>query len=355
MPSDHEPAPRSPRSRSALPVPTVLLVLGALGAVRAATAQTVGEAATKRAALHLGSTPWSPFTNEPGKPRFAIDLVHAALDRLGISEETTIVPEGTLTPALREGKFDGSPAMWRDTEREVSLVYSQPYLENRLVLVAQQGHDVSAPRLPALDGKRIALVDGYAYGDEMKDAKGPIYVSSSTVEESVEKVLSGDADYALVDELVVQYLMSNYPEQVKTRLSIGSEPLVVRSLHFAIRRNLPGAQSIVDRFDAELTKMIADHTYHRLLRLGWIYADVDGDGRMEAVPASDAAGEAPPARRYELVTVTGSAAEPESKKRFYLGGQVYEGWTNVPDRYKVIAKDKTVWGSQVAPVFSIKW
>jgi hypothetical protein len=76
---------------------------------------------------------------------------------------------------------------------------------------------------------------------------------------------------------------------------------------------------------------------------------------MEAVPASDAAGEAPPVRRYELVTVPGSAAEPESKKRFYLGGQVYEGWTNVPDRYKVIAKDKTVWGSQVAPVFSIKW
>ena len=295
-------------------------------------------------------------SSDLGKPRFAVDLVHAALERLGISEETTIVPEGTLTPALLQGKFDGSPALWRDTEREESLVYSKPYLENRLVLVARKGYDVSAPRLAALEGKRIALVDGFAYGDqlEQKEAKGPVYVSSSTVEESVEKVLAGDADYALLDELVVQYLLTSYPEQTKAHLAIGSEPLVFRSLHFAVRRKVPGAQSIVDRFDAEVTKMIADHTYHQLLKLGWIEADVDGDGRMEVVPASDAAGEAPPVRRYELVTVTGPP-EPDSKARFYLGGSVYEGWANVPDRYKVIAKDKTAWGSQVAPVFSIKW
>jgi polar amino acid transport system substrate-binding protein len=347
----------SVRSRSVFAPSALLVAIVVVSSAMpaSATAQTVGQAPAKRAALHLGSTPWSPFTNEPGKPRFAIDLVHAALERLGISEETTIVPDGTLTPALREGRFDGSPAVWRDTEREESLVYSKPYLENRLVLVAQHGNDVSAPRLAALGGKRIALVDGFAYGDELRDAEGPIVVSSSSVEESLQKVLAGDADYALLDELVVQYLLANYPEQAKTRLAIGSEPLVVRSLHFALRRNVPGAQSIVDRFDAELSRMIADHTYHRLLQVGWIYADVDGDGRMEAVPASDAAGQAPPVRRYELVTVAGSSPPSDPKARFYLGGKVYEGWSNVPDRYKVIAKDKTVWGSQVAPVFSIKW
>src|SRR6185503_9886427 len=127
----------SSRSRFARCV--LVLAAAALAATAVAPAQTVGEATPKRAALHLGSTPWSPFTNDAGKPRFAIDLVHTALERLGISEETTIVPEGTLTPALTEGKFDGSPAVWRDAEREESLVYSQSYLENRLVLVAQKG------------------------------------------------------------------------------------------------------------------------------------------------------------------------------------------------------------------------
>lgn len=345
----------SPARMAALRV--LLLAAGAIAvSAGAATAQSATtETKAKAVALRLGSTPWSPFTNEAGKPRFAIDLVQAALKRIGISTETTIVPEGTLTAALLEGRFDGSPALWRDKQREDKLLYSKPYLENRLVLVARKGYDVSAPALPALSGKKIALVDGYAYGDALESPRGPDYVAASTVEESLEKVLGGQADYVLMDELVVQYLLTNFPEEVKTRLAIGTEPLVVRTLHFAVRRDLPGAQSIVSEFDAELGRMIADRSYHRLLQVGWIQADVDGDGKVELVPATDQAGKDASVRGYELVTVTASTAKPEGKKRFFLGGQVYEDWANIPDKYKMVDPGRTPWGTQVVPMFSFKW
>jgi ABC-type amino acid transport substrate-binding protein len=333
----------------------LFLSLVATGLLATEAAAQSTQAASKPAALHLGSTPWSPFTNAPGKPRYATDLVEAALKRIGLTAETAVVAEGTLTAALLEGRFDGSPALWRDPERESKLVYSKPYLENRLVLVARRGDDVSAAALPALAGKRIALVDGYAYGDALQVPKGPTYVAASTVEQSLEKVLAGAADYVLMDELVVQYLLTNYPNEVKTRLAIGTEPLLVRTLHFALRRNVIGAESIVARFDAEMTKMIADHSYQLLLKLGWMEADVDGDGRTELVPASDQAGNGPPVRRYELVTVTANKPKAEAPKRFYLGGQVYEGWTNVPEKYKVMDSLKTPQGSQIVPVFTFKW
>jgi len=319
----------------------------------AATAQTTTP--PEKPALHLGSTPWTPFTNEAGKPRFAIDLVQAALKRMGITVETTVVPEGTLTAALLDGKFDGSPALWRDKDREDKLIYSKPYLENRLVLVARKGFDVSAPALPALAGRRIALVDGYAYGDALKVPKGPAYVTASSVEESLQMVLDSRADYVLMDDLVVEYLLTNYPEEVKARLAIGTEPLLTRTLHFALRRDVRAAQSVVDRFDAEVIKMIADRSYHRLLQVGWILADIDGDGRMELVPATDQAGREAPVRRYELVTVTADPKKPEGKKRFYLGGKVYDDWGSVPEQYKVLDANKTPWGSQSAPIFSFKW
>ena len=41
--------------------------------------------------LRLVSTAWPPFTNQPGQPRFALDLVEAALGRIGVSSTTTIV------------------------------------------------------------------------------------------------------------------------------------------------------------------------------------------------------------------------------------------------------------------------
>ena len=55
-------------------------------------------AAAQGQQLQLVSTAWAPFTNPPGQPRFALDLVGEALERVGIIAETVIVDEDRLTP-----------------------------------------------------------------------------------------------------------------------------------------------------------------------------------------------------------------------------------------------------------------
>ena len=96
-------------------------------------------AAGQTSQLRLVSTIWPPFTNEPGQPRFALDLVEEATRRIGIKTTTTFVEAAKFTPSLLTGPFDGSGAAWKDAERERALLFSQPYLENRLVLVARRG------------------------------------------------------------------------------------------------------------------------------------------------------------------------------------------------------------------------
>ena len=283
--------------------------------------------------LQLVSTAWSPFTNPPGQPRFALDLVEEALERLGIIAHTVIVDEARLTPSLLSGEFDGSAALWRDAERERVLIYSQPYLENRLVLVGRRGSDVSATALAELAGKRIALVAGYAYGEAVETTAGPIFVDSQSLEDSVAIVLSGEADYTLMDDLVIQYLVSNHAEEARTRLAFGSTPLLTRSLHLAVQRSLPDAESIISRFNFVLSFLMADRSYHRLLHLDWIHADVDGDGLGEFVPHDDRIGPRPPERTYELFATSTPLVEPGTEGRFYIGGDIYEGWSAVPDRY----------------------
>ena len=283
--------------------------------------------------LQLVSTAWSPFTNPPGQPRFALDLVEEALERLGIIADTVIVDEAKFTSSLLSGEFDGSAALWIDAERERQLIYSQPYLENRLVLVGRRGSDVSATTLAALAGERIALVAGYAYGEAVETAAGSILVDSRGLEDSVAMVLSGEADYTLMDELVVQYLLSNHPEEARTRLAFGFTPLLSRSLHFAVQRSLPDAESIISRFNIELSALMADRSYHRLLHLDWIHADVDGDGLVEFVPHDDRVGSRPPEHSYELFATSTSLADPGTTGRFYIGGDIYDDWSAVPDRF----------------------
>jgi ABC-type amino acid transport substrate-binding protein len=300
--------------------------------------------------LRLASTPWSPFTNEPGKARFALDLVHAALERAGIAANTTIVEEGKLSSALLKGEYDGSAALWKDAEREKTLLYSQSYLENRLILVGRKGSDVSATKLSALKGKRIALVETYAYGDEIRSSSGPTYVKSTSEEDSLQKVISSDVAYTLLDELVVEYILKNYPDQAKKYLAFGSTPLIVRTLHFAVRKDLPGAASIIEKFNSQLQVLVADRTYNRLLQLDWIQADVDG--QRVNIPTSDQAGAAPPDHTYKLAT---DQSDSKGSTGFYVGGKVYQNWSTVPDAFKLAGPNDTLSGGTKFSIFSFKF
>jgi len=307
------------------------------------------------APLMLVSTAWPPFTNAPGQPRFALDLVEAALERFGVTARIAIVPPAQFTPSLLGAKYDGSPAVWRDAERERALVFSQPYLQNRLVLVGRRGADVSAKTLTDIKGKHVAIVEGYSYGETI-DATGPTFVRSQSEEDSLTQLLEGAVDYTLMDALVVDYIATNYPEESRAKLQIGSVTLVRRDLYLALARGRTDAESIISRFNAQLRRMVADRTYHRLLHVDWIKADVDGDGIPEYVPLTDHPGPSEPQHAYALFsTPLTDATTHETKSGFYLGGNVYGSWGSVPASYKTVNPSYPDSRQSTASVFTFRW
>ena len=331
------------RSRFTAVAATVLMACAAVSLV--VSAQT--------APLTLVSTAWPPFTNAPGQPRFALDLVEAALGRISLTAKTTIVGAGQFTSALLTGPFDGSAAAWKDPDRERVLLFSQPYLENRLVLVARRGGDVSAKALTDLKGKKVAIVEGYAYGEI--DNSGPTFVRSRSEEDSLSRLLNGGVDYTLMDELVVQYIVSNYPKESGTRLQIGSTPLLTRGLYLALRRTRPDAASVISRFNAQLKGMIADGTYHRLLHVDWIQADINGDGVPVNVPQSNRPGPSEPQRVYSLFSTPQPATTTTAKPGFYVGGNIYSDWASVPDSYKEVNPQPPDYRRSSASIFKFTW
>jgi polar amino acid transport system substrate-binding protein len=328
-----------------------------IGIVAVLLAAAAGSLASmpQTSSLRFVSTAWAPFTNEAGKPRFALDLVEEALGRVNIKTTTSIVDPAQFTAALLSGPFDGTAAAWRDAEREKALVFSRPYLENRLILVGRRGSDVSAPSLSALAGKRVAIVGGYSYGD-LIDAAGPTFVRSQSEEDSLSQLLGSKVEYTLMDELVVQYILTNHPSEAQARLQLGTKPLITRPLYLAVRRSVPDAAAIVDHFNAQVRSLIADGTYHRLLHVDWITADMDGDGTPEYVSRSTQAGTTAPVKAYPLIS-TGEGASQQRVQvspHFYIGGAFYNSWTDVPDNYKV-STDRPAISRSTGSVFTFTW
>lgn len=314
------------------------LLLGCASTSRPAASSPGAEPASTK--LRLASSLWPPFVDTGEDPGVAVDIVIKALARAGYIAQDQVTSLDAVLRGLRDGSFDGSTSLWRSPEREQFLLYSNAYLENRLMLVGSKGSNVEAKSFAELQGKKIGIVQDYAYGPELEQAKEPVFVRGTSTEDNLRALLRGQLDYVLCDALVIHYLTQQYPQQVREKLATGTHPLVTRPLHFAVRKDRPDAQQIIDGFNKQLARMLSDGTYHQALHVAWIHADVDGDGKLELVAAGDEVGTEAPSAGYQLVSFAGGAADHDpAQARFVIKGVAYDSWDAVPDDLKKTPSD----------------
>ncbi len=82
---------------------------------------------------------------------------------------------------------------------------------------------------------------------------------------------------------------------------------------------------------------------------------MNGDGLMEHVPRRDKTGPRAPERSYDLFSSGSPTKAPDATGRFFFGGNVYEAWSRVPDRFKTLDYTKSDPGRLKVEIFSFKF
>jgi len=284
--------------------------------------------------LKLGSDIWPPFTNSVGETAFASEIVKEALNRNKVAIDQRTMDFNTVLKALENQALDGSGAMWKTAERDRSLYFSEPYLQNQLVLVAKKESGLQVDELTALSGKKLAIVESYAYGEELDAIDDVNFVYGKSDQANFLKLLQGEVDYMIIDELPIRYLMQSQPQKFSDNLVISEKPVIVKSLHLAIRKDIEGAEDLLAKFNESIKKMLADGTYNRILKLNWIQADVDGDGKLELVGGRNPNGALASANEYRVNHSDSSQYPVASGNTYYINGKVYTNWEDVPADFK---------------------
>lgn len=291
--------------------------------------------------LKLVADVWPPFTNAEGEKSILSDLVQEALEGIEIKSSMEILDFTEVLDQIYSGKYDGSPGLWISEERQEKYFFSKPYLYNQLVLVGRKGSDVSAVSFKELEGKKIGVIDDYAYGN-FENNEDIVIVPGSSNQKNLENLLSDKIDYMLVDALLIQYMLKHQLNDVTLHLAIGQNPLLVKSLHLALGKKVENAEEILTRFDEQIEEMIADGSFNELLELNWVKADIDGDGNMELVLGSNMAGSSAPQNIYGLMLDSSYKNQKNGPTRYYVDGKLYEDWDNIPKSYKLdLVEDKT--------------
>ena len=300
--------------------------------------------------LKLGSDVWPPFTNVEGEKSFATDLVKEALRRININLTSEILSTNDVITAIDNDDIDGISALWKNDDREKKYIFSEPYLNNQLILVGRKGSLVKNVTAEDLDGKRVGIVENYAYG--APENSNAIVVEGKSDQKNLEQLLSEKLDYILVDDLLIQYMLKYQINDVSRHLEIGNIPIRVKTLHFVLRKDVKDCEEIMSRFNKEITKMIADGSYNAILELNWIKSDIDGDGKMELILQGDQAGTDEPVHPYNIMAEENSNQTVNNSYRYYIDGQIYEGWENIPDRYKIKVTPGQVNPNNIGLIFS---
>ena len=172
----------------------------------------------------LASDVWPPFTDVDGEKSVAIHLVSEALSRIEVKHEIEIVQFKDVISGIHEGNYSGSAALWKNPDREEYLIFSEPYLQNQLVLVGLKGSDPDHTDLSGLEGKRLGLVKDYSYETHLMNDDKVSIVFSKNDQENLEKLFDEQIDFMLVDALLIHYLIEYQTNHVEQFLEIGEKP-----------------------------------------------------------------------------------------------------------------------------------
>jgi polar amino acid transport system substrate-binding protein len=231
--------------------------------------------------LVLSNDAWPPFILEGSDQGTAEKLVCQALQLAGWSCEVKVQEWEMVLQQARSGAIDGIAAAWRDKDREKYLLFSEPYLSNRIIPVVSRAGSVTIHSASDLSGLRIALGTDFAYGDEIEALK-PTFevVEAANPREALSLVARGKADAALMDELVARDLLA---APSMSGLMINETVMAFRDLHFAVSKKRPDAAAIIEDFQRSYKQMLSDGTVNDILNVDWLATDFGQKGKLDVV------------------------------------------------------------------------
>jgi polar amino acid transport system substrate-binding protein len=214
--------------------------------------------------LRLVASEWPPYVDASvTRKGVAPQLVRAALRRAGYRVQLYIDYWPRSLEATQSGDFDAIVSLWFTDERAETIAFSEPFMTNRLLFMKRSADDIQLTEREDFVGLRVGVVEDYAYSEQQYDTSGIEIVSGGSVGDNVDKLLAGEVDLVLGDELVLRHQadIRRASKQVEVL------PLVLesRDLHFGVSRRRPDHEAIVAAFNKGIEAMKADGSYASLL------------------------------------------------------------------------------------------
>jgi polar amino acid transport system substrate-binding protein len=192
--------------------------------------------------------PYSGLVNNEAQG-FTVDLVRAAFAAVGVQANFLPLPYARCTKEVKSGTLLGCFDTSRSAIVEPDFLWHQkPMFYASVKIYARSPTKVSGTTVQDLVGKRVAVTNGYEYGNAF-DSNTAIFRDNSPNDLSaLRKLAMGRVDYALVFSRVATMLIKKNADELMGKIAVVGE-LERLPLYTIFSKTYPNSARYVELFE----------------------------------------------------------------------------------------------------------
>lgn len=194
------------------------------------------------------------------------DIVRAVAQRLGYTARFAIYPWARAQALVAQGEADILLGPYKSSERMATLAFSErPFYQDQMVFYGRAGDAGEwGGDYAALRGKRIVILNGWAYGAEFARASPALQISiANAVENGLKMLTSRHVDLFATNRRNTEPVIARL--QLGGKLMSMARVIEVQNGYFAFPKR-PESDQLRKRFDQEFNAMVDSGELKRLGR-----------------------------------------------------------------------------------------
>lgn len=205
--------------------------------------------------IPMATGEWAPFTSQQMPDQGVVTkLVNTIFSRMGAQADVSFYPWNRCYNMVLSGAVWGAfPYSWTD-KRAAEVLFSEPisYSDTGWFFLDSPPLE-KYEKLEDMKGLRIGGVAGYFYEEALHKAN--LHVESAPDEMSIFRMLLANrVDIVIMNELVARRIISeHFPKQAE-RIGMMDKLYSRDELRMIVSPVYPGAQELLEAFNAELKK-----------------------------------------------------------------------------------------------------
>ncbi|MEH6516907.1 MAG: transporter substrate-binding domain-containing protein [Halioglobus sp.] len=195
----------------------------------------------------------------------AMELVKHIYSRTSYSPEITIQAWSRAVEGAQIGVYDGLASVWYSDARNKDLMFSEPYLSSRLIMVKLRARRGSIRSLNDLAGRRLGIRSDYAYGVDFEAIPNVLLVEENHLIQNLLNLLNGSVDVVIGDQRTMAMQITEYLGDSRSKFEVLNIDLPNVKRHVAANRDLAGHEEMIAAFNKSLAESRKDGSYDAII------------------------------------------------------------------------------------------